>query len=227
MRVCLVPLGGSRVALYAEPPAVAEPPPAPDASRLRHWLHRAGVEWRRLMVDARARVLDGSTASGATARLRRWFDRLVCRLADTIDDQRALWSLRGMTDATLLYASSLTTAEATAKLHAVLGTLRRHHGRWMVADLLLFIVTGALFLLPGPNVIAYYFGIRAFGHLQSWRGARQARTDMHWTLEASDPIAELAALAEWPRAARAAGVEAVAARLDLPGLASFVARNAH
>jgi hypothetical protein len=239
--VCLVPLGRGRSALYAESPDTAEPPPAPDAWRFRHWLHSAGVHWRRLVLNARVRLSDearlkpegvagtsrdaaGGASIGASVRRRR--DRILCRLADTVDDQRALWSLRGVNDATLLYAASLASTQVFVTLDSVLIALRRHHGRWMVAHALLFIVTGALFLLPGPNVIAYYFGIRAFGHLQSWRGARRARVGVHWTLEASEPIDELAGVADLPEGARAACVESVAARLDLPGLAGFVERNA-
>ena len=35
-------------------------------------------------------------------------------------------------------------------------------------------MSGLLFLVPGPNVIAYYFAFRMVGHYFSLRGARKA-----------------------------------------------------
>ena len=39
--------------------------------------------------------------------------------------------------------------------------------------MVLLIVSGVLALVPGPNVLAYYFAFRVVGHWLSMRGARQ------------------------------------------------------
>jgi hypothetical protein len=82
------------------------------------------------------------------------------------------------------------------------------------------------FFIPGPNLVAYYFAFRFVGHLQSWRGARQAMEAIAWTLEPDAGLAELAALADMPREARAPRVAAIAAQLNLQRLSAFFDRVA-
>jgi Mitochondrial K+-H+ exchange-related len=216
--VHLLPLGRGRYEVYAEPPETDHLPLDPDAGRIRRWVHTAGARWRGL-VDA-ARLDD------ATGRFARWRDSIICGLAESIDEQRALWSLRSAAAATARFPSGLESTVARATLIRILAGSLAHHRQWFVIDLALFIVSGIVAFLPGPNVLAYYLGFRAFGHLQSWRGARQATTGVQWTLEQSEELAELAVLAEQSHASRAARVEAIATRLGLPRLAAFFERAA-
>jgi hypothetical protein len=216
--VHLLPIGRGRFDLYAEPQVDAEPPPAADAGRVRLAIHRAQARWHQLVEAART-----GTATGTWAR---WRDRALCALADSIDEQRTLWSLRSVTAAIARFPSSIDAVTARAVLDGLLDVARRHHGRWLALDLTLFVASGILFFVPGPNVIAYYLGFRVFGHLQSWRGAKQARTVVSWVLEPSDPLADLATLADLPHASRAARVERIAEALELPHLPSFFERAA-
>jgi hypothetical protein len=87
-------------------------------------------------------------------------------------------------------------------------------------------VTAILVLLPGPNLIGYYFVYRAIGHFLSWRGARQALEHIAWTLRSEDTLTELGELAPQPRAERAGRVAVLAARLQLPRLVAFFDRVA-
>jgi hypothetical protein len=87
-------------------------------------------------------------------------------------------------------------------------------------------VTAILVLLPGPNLIGYYFVYRAIGHFLSWRGARQALERIAWTLRPEDALAELGELAPQPRAERAGRVALLATRLQLPRLVAFFDRVA-
>ena len=86
--------------------------------------------------------------------------------------------------------------------------------------------TAILVLLPGPNLIGYYFVYRAIGHFLSWRGARQALERIAWTPRPEDALAELGELAQQPRAERAGRVAVLAARLQLPRLVAFFDRVA-
>lgn len=212
-----LPLGGGRFELYAEPPEHEPSAPPEIDGRVRRWLHTAGAHWR-LLVD-RARSANGATG------FARWRDSIVCRLADTIDDQRTLWALRSAEGATLRYPSGSDTHAVRASLDAMLRAEQRHHGRWLAVDLVLFILSGALFFVPGPNIVAYFLGFRAFGHWQSWRGARRALGDLSWTLEPSPELAELARLAELPHERRADRVSQIADRLELPHLPAFFKRG--
>jgi hypothetical protein len=216
--VHLIPLGRDRYELYAEPPVAEEDPLAHDAGRLRRWLHNAGEQWREYVHAARMGT--------ATGRFARWRDAIICKLATSLDEQRTLRGLRTAVNATALYPSGLDPSEARAALDRILAASRRHHGWWLVIYLVLFLLSGILFFIPGPNIVAYYLGFQGFGHLQSWRGARHASSDVAWTLTPNDDLSELASLADQPHQTRAERLHAVARRLHLEELAAFFERAA-
>lgn len=232
MIVHLVPVGKERYELYAEPPDEA-PGAAPGQAGLagqagqagpdhpgiiQRWSHQVSVRWHNLVEEARRKQPGG--------RIARWRDALVRRLAETIAEQRTLWGLRGCASARLLFPSTLTPDSARSILNALLAQGRRHHGWWLAIDILLLVGSAVLALVPGPNLIAYYFLFRLVGHLQSWRGARDGLERVAWTLEPNQSLAELASLVDLPRAARASRVAAIAARLNLPRLSAFFDRAA-
>lgn len=216
--VFLVPAGHDRFELYSEAPDDSPAAPAQHDRAFRKWAHRASVRWHALVEAAR----HGSPVG----RLARWRDRIVSRLAETIAEQRTLWALRDQSSAVLHCPSSLESGRPRAILHAVLAHARRHHLRWLIIDLILFVASGILFFVPGPNLVAYYIAFRLVGHLQSWRGARQAIERVTWAFEPDSGLAELASLVDVPRAARAPRVAAIAARLNLPRLSAFFDRVA-
>jgi hypothetical protein len=218
VRVHLIPLGRDRFDLYAEPEVEPSEPVPHDAGRIRRWVHGAGEQWQRLVDQARLDEPRG--------RFGRWRDQIICTLADSIDEQRTLWSLRKLTAAQALYPAGLEPGLARTRLNTILTAAQRHHGWWLAIDLVLFMASGILFFVPGPNIVAYYLGFRTFGHLQSWRGARQGTTAVAWTLTASDALAELGVLAEQPHHAREAQVDAIAARLGLAHLPGYFERAA-
>ena len=218
MRIHLIPLGRSRFEPYAEPPVDDQRPLSHDAGRIRRWLHRANQQWHGLV--------DGARLRGATTGFAKWRDSIVCKLADSLDEQRTLWSLRNATRATVLFPSNLERESAQSLLNQILAAAQRYHGRRLIVYVVLFIASGVFFFVPGPNIIAYYLGFQSFGHLQSWRGARRALTGVEWTLQPSDDLAELATLVQEPQAVRAARVEDIARRLALEHLAAFFEREA-
>jgi K+-H+ exchange-related protein len=219
--VYLIPVGSGRFELYSEAPDDA----APDGEALpvdgfwKRTIHRAQVRWREAVHNAR-----GSEASnGWFARLR---DTAVCRAAETVAEQRTLWSLRHFTAATLVHPSDLIEAPAAALRDRLLTDARKHHGKWLAIDAALLAASGVLMLVPGPNVLAYYFAFRAVGHYLSWRGAQQSLDRITWGLHAEPALAELGRLAALPRDARASRVEAIAQAMNLPRLTAFFDRTA-
>jgi hypothetical protein len=216
--IFLVPAGRDRFELYSETPEEPGPAPAHHDGQLRRLIH-AGVEQWHQLVDAARR-------GSSSGRFRRWRDRVVCRLAESIAEQRTLWSLRDRTTATIHYPATLDRERARTTLRQIVADARRHHLRWLIVDLVLFVASGILFFVPGPNLIAYYIAFRLFGHLQSWRGARQSMEVIQWAFEPDEGLAELASLVDVPREARAPKVAAIAARLNLPRLSAFFDRVA-
>lgn len=218
MMVYLLPTGRDRFELYSEPPDDEAESSARPEGRFRRWAHTASVRWR-LLVDA-------ARSGTSTGRFARWRDRLVCRLAETIAEQRTLWALAKEPSATLVFPSSMQPSAARAALDRALAAARRHHGIWLGIDLPIFIVSAVLAPVPGPNVIAYYLAFRVVGHLLSWRGARHAVKGVAWTLQSDASLAELASLVDLPREQRAARVHAIAKQLNLRRLSAFFQRVA-
>jgi hypothetical protein len=218
--VYLVPLGRNRYELYSEAADEPEPDATPTPGYFRTRLERLRERWRATVHAAR----HGAPSHGRVARLRDW---AVSRIAESIAEQRTLWALRSMTAAEFQYPADLSESAATTVLRTLLANARKHHGLWLILDSLLFVVLApALFLVPGPNIVAYYFGLRAVGHLLSWRGARRGLDGTTWRPCPEPALAELATLVDEPREARATRVEAIASRLKLPRLAAFFDRAA-
>lgn len=220
MTVYLVPAGRDRFELYSEAPEEDAAAAGQKEPFFRRWAHHAGARWRELVEVARR-------GTGGGGRFARWRDNLVCHLAESMAEQRTLGALRIPNAATARFPSTTRPAAARAALDGLLADGRRHHGRWLVIDLVVATITGPLFFfVPGPNVLAYYFLFRVYGHLQSWRGARRATERIAWTLEPDQGLAELGSLVDVPRAARARHVAAIAARLNLQRLSAFFDRVA-
>jgi Mitochondrial K+-H+ exchange-related len=215
----LVPVGRARFELYSEAHVHSDEAPAAESGFIRRWMHTAGVRWNEMV--------DGARRGEGKGRFARWRDRIVHRLAESIAEQRTLWALRCADAATVRFPATSTEAQARAALEAILVHARRHHGRWLLVDLLITSITGPLFFfVPGPNIVSWYFAFRTVGHWQSWRGARQAMTLTAWTYEPSQGLAELGTLLNVPRASRASRVAEIAAGLHLSRLSAFFERVA-
>jgi hypothetical protein len=220
--VYLVPIGSGRFDLYTEP-AEDDESGAAAGDRTGVWhrsIHDLRERWR---LAARAAQAAGGGDGGRLARMRDW---LVRRIAESIAEQRTLWSLRGVTSASFAFPSDLSDASAAAIRQRLLAHARRHHGWWLLMNVAGVAVTAILVLLPGPNLIGYYFAFRVIGHYLSWRGACQALDRISWRPSPEPALTELGSLASLPREQRAARVEALAALLRLPRLAAFFDRVA-
>jgi len=217
--VYLVPLGRNRYELYSEPPDDSVADATPRGGFMRKRVERLREGWRAMVQAARR----GETSRGRMARLRDW---AVSRIAETVAEQRTLWSLRTITAADFRYPSDLTEQAATTVRERLLANARRHHGIWLLIDGALFVVSGLLVIVPGPNLLAYYFGLRVVGHFLSWRGAHHGIDRTTWRPRPEPALAELAALANVPRESRGPRVAAIASHLKLARLAAFFDRAA-
>jgi hypothetical protein len=217
--VYLVPIGAARFELYTEPPEDARPGLAHDPPG--YWsskIHRLHQRW-----EAAARAAQEAPAAGS-GRLAHGRDWVVRKIAESIAEQRTLWSLRRLTSSAFFYPADLSQAVAEDARQTLLTRARRHHGWWLLANLGGVAVTAVLVLLPGPNLIGYYFAFRLVGHFLSWRGARQALDHTSWRPCPEPALTELGALAAHHRDERAERVASIAARLELPRLPVFFDR---
>jgi hypothetical protein len=225
MDVFLIPVGASRYEPYCEVP---EPSPDELAGDTQEgWF--AG--WRRrlkqlLMAAEQERADEPAPEEGPPSRTARLRKRVLRWTAERIAEQRLLWHLRKQTEARLVHPADLTPDEARRALRRALHRDADRHLRWLVLNSLLLIASAALAILPGPNVIGYYFMFRVVGHYLSLRGARQGLHRVKWTLQQSEPLAELREAMTLEPPLRERTLHDVASRLHLTRLARFFERVA-
>jgi hypothetical protein len=220
MNVFLIPVGHDRYELYCEMPddeALADRPErtggivSRTVTRVRRWVQ--SLERRHYEPPEPAR--------GLWQRILARFGRLI---AEAIAEQRLLWHLRNKRAATVVHPDDLPATSVMPVVRAQIQKDYEKHRLWLVIDLLLLAVSALLTLLPGPNLIAYYFAFRVVGHFLSIRGARQALSRIEWSLVQSTDLAELRRLLVQDATARQSRLQAVAASLGLEHLPRFFDR---
>ncbi len=231
MDVYLVPVGLDRHELYCEVPD--EPEDATDRVQPQGFFRRLKVKFNTMLAAAereRRQERAAQAAGEPSPDHRKWLARInagVMRwVAESIAEQRLLWHLRQQTRACLFYPADIDEATATSLLKAQLRRDFEKHRFWLTIDSLLFVGSGVFFFVPGPNIVAYYFGFRVVGHYLSMRGASSGLSVIEWTAEPSAPLAELRRAITLEPAAREERVQDVALKLRLDHLATFLARTA-
>jgi hypothetical protein len=222
--VFVIPIGRDRYELYcetaAEEPDADEPAATGVLGRLRH-------RFDAMLRDAEARRHATSAAviedRGWAARVQ---ERIMAWVAERIAEQRLLWTLRHQTEVTAIYPSDMTFDQADTLVRRVLQRDFERHRRWLVIDSLLAIASGALVILPGPNVVFYYFAFRLVGHWLSMRGATQGLRKVAWTGRPCPALAALRDVESMQRAARDERISDIAAQLRLQHLSTFYDRVA-
>lgn len=228
MVVFLVPVGAARHELYCE---VADTAPVSAGEAPGGVLRRIVHRFRDLLATAerehREQQAGAAVEDPAQPKpfLRRMRDRTMRWMAESIAEQRLLWHLRRHADATLVHPDDVAAPDAMAELRRQLTIDYERHRRWFLIDLLGFVASGAFMLVPGPNVIAYYFLFRVVGHFLSMRGARHGLRVTRWRTEPSPALAELRRTLSLHPDERADRLHDIASRLGLPHLASFVLRT--
>jgi hypothetical protein len=223
MDVYLVPIGQDRYELYCEVPD--EPEPSPDEAQTG-FFRRMKQRFSAMLAEAereRRRSHSDQPPRGTFGRIKA---RTLRYVAESIAEQRLLWHLRRQESACLFFPDDLEEQRATTLLRRQLGRDFEKHRFWLIVDSLGFIGSGVFFFLPGPNLVAYYFAFRMFGHYLSMRGARQGLDAVQWTSERSSPLAELRRAIDLDADERDRRVRGVADALKLEHLVKFFERMA-
>lgn len=225
MDVFVIPISRDRYELYCEPLADAEAgadgaQPAGVFGRLRH---RFGVVLRA--AEERQHRHDAGHGDAKTW-LGRVQNRLLAWVAQRIAEQRLLWNLRRQTSAVAAHPQDMTFDQVLTLIRRTLQRDYERHRLWLVVDAIGLILSGPVALVPGPNILAYYFAFRVAGHWLSMRGATQGRHRVSWSGRPCPPLTELRDIAALEPRVRDARVHDVAARLRLRHLSTFFERVA-
>jgi hypothetical protein len=226
MDVYLVPIGAERYELYCEVP---DEPVEAGAEPSTGFIGRMKVRFHALLADAERERRQGPVDHGDHAPAG-WFGRAKARMmrwvAESIAEQRLLWHLRRQDHACLYYPDDLEEARAVASLRQQLRRDFEKHRFWLIIDSIGFVLSGLLFLVPGPNIVAYYFAFRMVGHYLSMRGARQGLSGVVWSNEKSAPLADLRRAIGLGSEERERRVNDVAVALRLEHFVKFFERTA-
>ena len=223
MDVFLVPVSSDRYELYCEEPD--DPAPADSPHAPPGLVKRTVQRFRQMVAEAEHERRHGSSeprrslAGRVKARVMRW-------VAESIAEQRLLWLLRGRAIATLIHPDDLSEAQSLELLRRSLQRDWVRHRFWLIVDALGGAASVALILLPGPNLIGYYFLFRIVGHFLSLRGARQGLVVITWTSTPTPALTTLRGVVGDPPESREAVVRDAAAALRLEHLAGFFQRAA-
>ena len=147
-------------------------------------------------------------------------------VAERVAEQRLLWNLRRETAVVAFHPQDLTFEQAHTLIRRTLQRDWERHRLWLVVDSLLLLGSIALILVPGPNIIGYYFAFRVMGHWLSIRGASQGMSAVTWTGQPSEPLTDLRDAAALNGDARRRRVHEIAERLRLQHLSTFFERVA-
>lgn len=219
MDVYLVPLARDRFECYFEAADDEEPASAEGQgvfARLRAWFSA------QLRDAERARHLAPTDEPrSAMARVQR---KLMRWIAERVTEQRLLWHLGRAESATLHAPDDLDPREAERVMRAAMRIDADRHLTMLALHSVGLIVSLPVMVLPGPNVLGYFFTFTVVGHFLALRGARRGLSRVIWRVA---PNADLTALrGAWSLEAetRHGRIHEVADRLGLERLATFVER---
>jgi hypothetical protein len=220
--VYLVPVGDRRYQLYVEIAVDAEVAGESETER-RGFIGRQVQRFRTMLAEAeQARLKRERGEPDGTSGL---WQAIMRRVAEAVAEQRLLWHLRHETTVTVQHPDDIEAAVALAEVRAEFTRDVARHLRWTIIDAVAVAITGPLlFLLPGPNVVSWYFTFRTIGHFMSWRGARKGLTAITWGAEASAPLTAVRAALALPGGDRRHRLREIGDQLGLSHLAGFVER---
>ena len=220
MDVFVIPSGADNYVLYYEYTTEVTPEDAVAGDGIF-------ARWQRRFTEllrAAEEHGDEEKDQGAASWTQRMQDRMMAWIAKRVAEQRLLWHLRKEERVTAVHPGDVSFDVVLPHIQQTLQREFERHRFWLIIDGLGLIASGLLAILPGPNLIAYYFLFRVGGHWLSMRGASQGRRRVQWDSRPCDLLNELRDVVRMPRRERYARVQRVASTLQLRNLPTFFER---
>jgi hypothetical protein len=224
MDVFVIPLGRDRYELYCEQPVeLGEDVNTPSPGVVSRLLQRFSAMLRAAEERQQRRVGTPDEPKGWAGRIQ---DKFLAWMVERLAEQRLLWNLRGKTTAVAVHPQDMEFEQVLALIRRGLQRDYERHRMWLVIDSILLLASLALVIIPGPNVIGFYFTFRVGGHFLSMRGAAQGLRKVTWTGRPCPPLGELRDIASMDPRSRDERIQEIAARLRLQHLSTFFERMA-
>jgi hypothetical protein len=170
-------------------------------------------EWRHRRHEAQPE------RAGFLARNRR---KVMGYIVERIAEQRLLWHLRKVDSVCARIPSDMKEAEADGFVITMLKKDVEHHRKWLWIDLLLLTASLALVIIPGPNIVGFYFTFQVVSHYLSWTGAKCGLAMAPWSFQQCDELKDLRDAMTMAPPQRQRRFREVAERLRLDHLPTFL-----
>jgi hypothetical protein len=224
MDVFVIPLGRDRYELYCEQPVeLSEDADTPSPRFVSRLLQRFSALLRAAEERQQRRTGAPDEPKGWVGRLQ---DKFLAWMVERIAEQRLLWNLRGRSTAVAVHPQDMNFDQVLTLIRRGLQSDYERHRMWLVIDSVLLLASLALVIIPGPNVIGFYFTFRVGGHFLSMRGAAQGLRKVTWTSRPCPPLGELRDIVTMEPHARDQRIQDIASRLRLQHLSTFFERMA-
>ncbi len=225
MDVYFIPVGPDRYELYCD--EAGDPEDAVADVQETGRFASLYQKFKAALARVEQERLSGETKvhEGPRPWTERMKDRALCWLAEKIAEQRLLWRLRNQTQVEFFHPDDMEQSKCLGLARAELQREADRHLKWVIIDGTIFVASGVVALVPGPNVLAYYFGFRLVGHYLSRRGAKHGLTGVQWLSCPSPQLSRLRRAISLHEPERDREVHEVASELHLPHLAKFFERT--
>lgn len=158
--------------------------------------------------------------------LGRMHKRMMRWIAERIAEQRLLWHLRTAEAATLHVSADLLPQDAEWLMRENIKRDADFHRNRLIPHTLLLILSAAVAVIPGPNILGYLFTFTVVGHFLAWRGAVNALSRVAWSVKPSAELTDLRHAFSLDADTRHRLIKEIARRLHMPKMALFVERMA-
>jgi hypothetical protein len=222
MIVFVIPVAPNRYELYYEHAAESTPEQEPESTGMVARLQRRFGE---LLRAAEAHGRRSETTEEPSSWMGRQQDRMLSWIAERIGEQRLLWNLRKQDRVVAVHPADQALDEILPHIRRALQRDFERHRFWLVVDTVGLIVSWPLTVIPGPNVLLFYFIFRVGGHWLSMRGAQRGRYTVEWASQPCEVLRGLRTALQTPEPARQQRVAEIAAMLHLQNLPAFVERQ--
>ncbi len=221
MDVYLVPIGRDRYECYYEAEEVEETVEPGERGFFARMRHRFNEQLKEAERARHQKVIEEPKTF-----VGRWHKRSMRWIAERIAEQRLLWHLRTAKIAKLHISQDLVPSDAEAIMRDTMKRDAEFHRNRLIPHSLALILSAAVAVIPGPNVLGYLFTFTVVGHFLAWRGAVNALSGVAWTVVSNPALTDLRYAFSLEGDARHRLIKDVAHRLHMPKMARFVEQMA-
>jgi Mitochondrial K+-H+ exchange-related len=219
--VYLVPIARDRYECYYEAEETEDPVDPGEKGFFARMRHRFNEQLKEAEQARHQKAIEEPKTF-----LGRMHKRTLRWIAERMAEQRLLWHLRTADSATLHASADLLPKDAEWLMRESMKRDADFHRNRLIPHTLLLVLSAAVAVIPGPNILGYLFTFTVVGHFLAWRGAVNALHGVAWTVTTNPALTDLRHAFSLDADQRHRLIKEVATRLHMPKMARFVEQMA-